>query len=339
MIPLAIALLMGGILGFAAHRAGICTVKAVAEVLTTGRGWFLWFFAQCALWVFAISAIAGMLGVGITIQHWPFLWLSVAGGVLFGLGATINAGCAFSTLSRTVDGNLNVAMAVLCWPLGMAVAFLALDMVGLERSPQTLRVDELGLAWFWLMPLFVLAAWVLWQAGALLRALRRAGSVKALISAPVYSLSAAAVLIGGAHGILVLLTGPWSFNATLLCGTSAATIGGCAQPVIPWLILLAALAGMAVSAWQRSSFRVTALQPQIALQHAVGGLIMGMGAALVPGGNDGLILFAIPSLSPHALPAYLALLLAIASAMLSMRAFGMAIPRISCTGDICRAGM
>lgn len=138
MTLLAIAMLMGGILGFAAHRAGICTVKAVAEVLTTRRGWLLWSFAQCALWVFTISVIAGMFAVDvITIRHWPLLWLSVAGGVLFGLGAALNAGCAFSTLSRTVDGNLNVAMAVLCWPPGMAAALLALDVAGLERSPRT----------------------------------------------------------------------------------------------------------------------------------------------------------------------------------------------------------
>ena len=35
---LPIALLAGVVLGASAHRAGLCTVKAVSEVLTTGRG-------------------------------------------------------------------------------------------------------------------------------------------------------------------------------------------------------------------------------------------------------------------------------------------------------------
>ena len=35
---------------------------------------------------------------------------------------------------------------------------------------------------------------------------------------------------------------------------------------------------------------------------------MGLGAALVPGGNDMILLNGIPGLSTHALPAYLAML-------------------------------
>ncbi len=38
---------------------------------------------------------------------------------------------------------------------------------------------------------------------------------------------------------------------------------------------------------------------------------MGLGTSLVPGGNDVLLLNAIPGLSPHALPAYLAILVGI----------------------------
>lgn len=48
---LLLSLLMGLIPGVSAHRAGLCTVKAVAEVMTSRRGWFLWSFLKAAMWV------------------------------------------------------------------------------------------------------------------------------------------------------------------------------------------------------------------------------------------------------------------------------------------------
>ncbi len=63
---------------------------------------------------------------------------------------------------------------------------------------------------------------------------------------------------------------------------------------------------------------------------------MGIGTMLVPGGNDGLILFAIPSLSPHALPTYLGLFGGILATLAIMRATGRDIPSVQCSGDICR---
>ena len=64
---------------------------------------------------------------------------------------------------------------------------------------------------------------------------------------------------------------------------------------------------------------------------------MGLGAALIPGGNDALVLYAIPSLSPQAIPSYFAMTLGIASALMAMR-FGLGIEtRVECRGDICIA--
>ena len=57
---------------------------------------------------------------------------------------------------------------------------------------------------------------------------------------------------------------------------------------------------------------------------------------MVPGGNDVLILHAIPTLSPHALPAYLAMLVGIAITLVVMRLIGASLDTIDCSGDICR---
>ena len=48
---------------------------------------------------------------------------------------------------------------------------------------------------------------------------------------------------------------------------------------------------------------------------------MGFGTALAPGGNDALVMYGIPTLSPYALPTYLALIAGVATGLLLLRAF------------------
>ena len=57
----------------------------------------------------------------------------------------------------------------------------------------------------------------------------------------------------------------------------------------------------------------------MSLASGLGGILMGAGGALVPGGNDTLILVLIPNLSLQAIASYLALLAGIACVLLSMR--------------------
>ena len=63
---------------------------------------------------------------------------------------------------------------------------------------------------------------------------------------------------------------------------------------------------------------------------------MGLGAALVPGGNDVLLLNAIPGLSPHALPAYLAMLAGIGIALIVVKWRGGQWQVVNCSGDQCQ---
>ena len=64
---------------------------------------------------------------------------------------------------------------------------------------------------------------------------------------------------------------------------------------------------------------------------------MGLGAAVIPGGNDALILYGIPSLSPHALPSYVALVAGIAAVLSFMRwGFGIEM-HVECHNDECIA--
>lgn len=326
-----ISMAAGAILGFSAHRAGLCTVKAVAELMTTRRANILASFAKSALWVVAIGTIAGMLSIRVGVRHWPASWPTFLGGLLFGVGAGVNGGCTFSTLSRLMDGNIGLLATVSMWPVGMwmtSVVWPGLHSSDAWRSPQ------LHLSWWLTLPI---ALWAIWEMGQIILRVKRAGSIRDSLLAPSYTLSAGAALIGAANAALLLIWGPWSFMGTLLCGVGAVTSARCGTSVfIPMLVLAFALLGMLVSSAQRGDIRFQRPRPNEVMRHALGGLLMGFGAILIPGGNDGIILFSIPSFSPHAVPAYLGILIGIWITLLSMRASGQSVPVILCSGDICR---
>lgn len=329
-MSIVVSMLMGCLLGFAAHRAGLCTVKAVAEVLTARRAHFLWSFIKSALWVIGLTSLAAAIPIDAGLRHWPASFVSVMGGILFGIGAGLNGGCTFSTLSRTVDGSPHALAAVLMWPVGILAGLTLMPDVHGE-APGTVPAGQTPL---WLsVPIGLV---LLRELVLLGRRMRRAGSVRRFLGAPVYTLSAAAALLGGANAVLLLSTGPWSFTGTLLCAMETHTMARCSSPTVPLLVLVAALSGMALSSWQRSSFRLQRPEPRQMARHAAGGMLMGVGAVYIPGGNDGLILFGIPSLSPHAIPAYLGILAGIAAVLMTVRAMGHALPKVVCDGDICR---
>jgi hypothetical protein len=64
---------------------------------------------------------------------------------------------------------------------------------------------------------------------------------------------------------------------------------------------------------------------------------MGAGAAMIPGGNDTLMLKSLPGLSPHAVPAFFALLLGVSVTLLFIQLITGKSLRIVCTNDICQA--
>src|SRR5262249_60050575 len=81
----------------------------------------------------------------------------------------------------------------------------------------------------------------------------------------------------------------------------------------------AVLAGMLLSTLQRGSFRIDWWPRRVWLANVGGGLLMGLGTALAPDGNDALALYGIPILSPNALPTFTALAAGVAVGLVVMR--------------------
>ncbi len=321
-----LALMAGVLLGASAHRAGLCTVKAVAEVMTSRSGHVLWSFLKAALWTAGILSLARLVAIAPDLAARPLTPFAVLGGVVFGLGAAMNGACSFSTLARLAEGHTVMLFTLAGWALGIAGAASLLP--DLHAPP----VPAQSPAWL-AVPLVV---WMLWEG---FRVIRRARADGGAFLAAQWPLSFSVLLLGLANAVLLMLERPWSFTSTALCSADAAPLAACRQPSGLWLISLAALAAMGLSAWYRRSFRLRRVRLPSAVRHLAAGTAMGVGSSLIPGGNDGLILFGIPSLSPHALPAWAGIVAGIWLALTTMRALGRPIPRIVCDGDICRSGL
>ena len=73
--------------------------------------------------------------------------------------------------------------------------------------------------------------------------------------------------------------------------------------------------------WTAGRFRSTRITAGQLLRCLAGGVLMGWGSLLIPGGNDGLILVGMPLLRPYAWVAFLAMCASIVTALLARRAW------------------
>jgi len=303
LLLLLLGALLAGFAGYSAQSASICSVRAVAEAIEGRDFRLLVSFAKAAIWAAAVAAPLGWAIFGEIDAEMPRLTLLVLfGGFLFGIGAALNNGCAVSTINHLASGDGVMLVTLAGLALG---ALFAVQVIGRPVSG--------GSAPFLATPgimqtAIVVAAW-LWAALELRRlALRRSiGRVR--------SLAIAALALGLCNGILFVLHGPWVYTAAI-AQSSGYALGRNPAPHVVVLALFAALvAGAGISAWRSGRFRPRWRGERPWTHHLLGGVLMGGGAALVPGGNDAVLLNALPLLARHALPAFAAMLLGVTAGL------------------------
>lgn len=327
-------ILLVALIGFVAHRASVCTVRAILEVTQSGTAHMLASFVRAALWA---ALVFGAL-VWLTPAHAMLVVLeprplAVAGGFLFGLGSAINGACSFSTLQRVADGDLGGLATLAGMALGL-LGWATLDVALVMTHPRALPVvwTQLG-AWLpWLLaPLALLGVIEL----ALLWAGRPRTSWRARAFAPRYRVATAGLVIGVIAGLLYALEGGWAYTATLRQSVDAAYRHVPGPSSLQWLLLGALWSGMVASAVQRRSFRLRWQPTRSLWPRLAGGTMMGAGSAMVPGGNDALLLTGLPAFSGWALIAYAALLAGVAVGLAILQRLGARLPYVSCEGGVC----
>jgi toxin CptA len=302
-----VALLAFGV-GFATHRGSICGILAARQIAETGKATRLVAFMTAALWALVSVVPLSWLAKG-SIFLSPSYDISVAaflGGALYGLGTFVNGGCVFGTVARISSGNLSFLAALpgiaLGAGLGDALAFPHLAFVPLG-SP----LRQPGFVGF--AVLMVAAAFVGWAMIGIVRTHRRAGlQISQVLRASRWRTSVAMMIIGSLGGLLFATGEPWSYS-TFLRQTGNLILGQEAR-FAPATIIgpLAILAGAITAGALGGRFTLRTVSRAQSGRSLLGGATMGFATILVPGGNDFLLLSALPSLAMHGAVAYLAMM-------------------------------
>jgi len=279
-------------MGFLVPRGTTCAVAAVGEVMMRRKAWRFGGFAMAS-----VTGIVVLLPLSwaeaLPLHFAPTMQLSLLialGGFVFGIGAAINGACVFGTLTKIVSGDLSYLFVV----LGLWLGALFVGITKLHVSPQISAPSTLGqFSWptlvVWLCAVLVL----LFGFMAFARRNR---------------LAKAAIMSGiGLFGCLLYALHPYWNYSTLVRDLALDTIMapmGMADSLLPWLVL-AACSGGVVSTVLAGTFRVKGPTLRNSVGALLGGFLMAFGIVMIPGGNDGLVLFLLPSLVPAGLLAYI----------------------------------
>lgn len=275
------------VLGAALARANSCTVASARRLVVDGRpdwllglgiaiGWAGLTMAGFSLALPQVVVLPAQLQLG-----WPV----IAGAMIMGLGATMNKGCFLGSVAGLGRGNLAYFFTL----LGIALALALVPgnsqavPIGTTEGKAEFHRSSSGLIFGAVLfaPLAVLGIWRWWR----------------LRQQPVLAL----ILVGVAGGTVYACNPDWSYTSGLrrviVSGIEANTVLGEGAAI-------AVVAGVVTSAIAGGSFRLRLPGLRSAALHLAGGMLMATGALLVPGGNDTLMLWAIPGLTVYGVVAY-----------------------------------
>ena len=314
-----VSALCAGLMGCAIQRGATCTVAAVDEVVTKRRFNRLISMVEASLWV-----VGGLL-IAQTLHLLPKMpagyalnGLTVLGGILLGVGAYINGACVFGAIARLGSGE----WAFVVTPIGFYVGCLTVGPIFSPPTPAKLSGGSLVLqAPMWIAVLFAGLMLVRIVRSALAQApdgtrQTLVQRVNATVTTRIWSPHAATAVIGITFFFMLLLVGAWAYTDVL-----ADLARGMAGSLVARFALLVALfLGAFIGGYTAGRFRGTPITLAQLARCFAGGVLMGWGSLLIPGGNDGLILVGMPLLWPYAWVAFLTMCVTIGAAQITLRA-------------------
>lgn len=305
------AILLATIAGFATQRGGICAVAAAKDVLAHGRWAHFLAFLECAAWVLLFLLAADRLGLAPMPEEGPatFHLTTLVGTALFGVGAVTNNACAFGTISRIGAGETAYVAAIPGILLGAMLAPTAIE--GPSWSATAFAATQ-PWASILIAPALGFAFARIWSART---SLFRPRLVLRTIRAPSWPTPFAMALIAAVNAALQLVVVNWPYTTLL------SDIAQGSEPVQLGLrggLGVALIAGAVGGGW--ASGRLKLRRPTIrqTARSFFGGVLMGAGAALIPGGNDALVLRELPLATAHGAAAYTLFVLSVFISLLAV---------------------
>jgi hypothetical protein len=300
-----IAALAAGVMGFAIQRGATCTVAAVDEALTRRTTRRLAALVEASLWVAGGLLLAAQFHwleqpPGYALTGW-----TLAGAVLLGLGAFVNRACVFGAIARLGSGE----WAYVATPIGFFAGCLSVDV--LFAPPMMQPVNDTSPVFATAYAGWMIAAVLLWR---VIAPAWSSGSARPLatLAPSSWSPRAATVVIGLTFLVTLVAANAWAYTDVL-----ADLARGMADSIAARTALAAALlAGACIGGWTAGLFRARRVSVGQLAGCFAGGLLMGWGSLLIPGGNDGLILVGMPLLWPYAWAAFATMCITIATAQI-----------------------
>lgn len=290
------AMSLGFAMGFSAAEGSICAVGA-ARQLVFGRDprQLIGFALASGVAGLACLPLAWVIGRQASLP--PDSAISaplIAGAILLAIGSLLNGACLLGTLSRISTGEIRY----LALPFGLTAGFAMFAYAGIDGPQLHLnmfaRAGPLGFILVSVSAFAVLAAWI---------ALRFLGDA---MSDGRWRLRVSMALIGLAGSLLFIVTPGWTYADAVRRETAQLTGGIMDMQAIlaPTLTALATVFGALISGLKSGRFRVDQPQPSGLARSFGGGVLMAVGATLIPGGNDALLLWSVPGGSVSGLVAY-----------------------------------
>jgi uncharacterized membrane protein YedE/YeeE len=274
--------------GYATQRGDICAVTAVAELVCRCRAQRFLGFLFCAACSLLVISGSELLGQDVIARRvgFPATVSTALGGAIYGAGIFINGRCAFGTAARLSRGELPRLATVAGFFVGAAFT----------RTPATpLRpVASLLLAWqdnarfITALAVAITLGW--WLATTTPH--RSENQHWTLVGA----MSAFGLLVG----CLTVLPGDRAYTPLFIEAGSGPTLSLLRHHALA----LVFLSGACAAAITTGLFRVERGSGGDWARATIGGAIMGVGARLVPGGNEAMLFIGLPLLLPNLLVAY-----------------------------------
>ena len=283
----ALALLgvLGFVLGFALNHGSICTVIATTELVSEKRPARFIALFEAAVWAALIYTI---LETSPTMQQgWLPLVYLVPAAMLFGIGSYVNGACVFGSVGHFGNGQIDFGFAF----LGIVAVFYIESLFELFPDQPPISASlPLGSVFLAVALLAILA-------------LRLGVSLRSESNFPQLTLSMAA--IGITFTVLTVFAPGFSITVPVVIVSI---------PVAGAVISLSMFAGSLVSARLRTRrFMLTWPTINNILRRTLGGILMGLGALLIPGGNDTLLMIGFPLGAWQAALAYVLLVASLAA--------------------------
>ncbi len=302
-IAFLVALVCALVMGFAIQRGATCLVAAVDEILAKGRAHRMAALVEASVWVTGGVLLWRFFGGEATLPiGYPATLQTVAGGALLGFGAFVTRACVFGAVARFGSGEWLFVLT----PLGFFLGCLSI-MPLIGGRPQMRMVSLPAEAHWLLLPFLLFAGWRIVEA---VRAALNDG-----LAAHIWSPHRATAVIGILFVISLLAIGPWAYTYALASLARGSVMGVSAKLVLLVALFLGALVGGSAS----GRLKLSAPSLAVALRCLLGGVLMGWGSMLIPGGNDELLLVGIPLLQPYAWLAVVSMAGAIAAGQLLER--------------------